>query len=97
MTVAGAPQGSAVQAARGAPLTAHMELSVQAPLAVLEIVATGGRVAWSAPDLEREVDVELEADLGAADEASYYYLRARQEDGALIYASPVFVEVGERQ
>ena len=93
MTVGGVLQGGELDVARGTPLDARIVLSAEAPLDVLEVVTNGGRVAWRAPVPDGRLDLELEAGLGVAEHDAYYYLRARQIDGALIYGSPVFVRV----
>jgi hypothetical protein len=43
--------------------------------------------------LNGSLDIETEIDLGMVEKSTFFYLRARQTDGALIYASPIFVTV----
>ena len=91
-TVGGVLQGGELVAERGVPLAARIRMAVEAPLDVLEVVTNGGRVAWAAVDLGRGLRLDLRAELPAVErDCAWFYLRARQRDGALIYASPVTV------
>ncbi|MBI2438105.1 MAG: hypothetical protein HYV36_04750, partial [Lentisphaerae bacterium] len=89
----GVLQGGELRVKKGSALKAWIKLSVEAPLELLEIVSRAG-VVRSYRSFEAGLDLEKRVNLGAALEDSYYYLRARQKDGALIYASPVFVSIG---
>lgn len=77
-------------AAAGEKLTAKMRISAEAPLETIEIVSDG-RVVWNGGSETLDVSQTIELDGPEGD--TYYYLRALQEDGAVIYASPVFVSV----
>lgn len=44
-------------------------------------------------DFADDLDIEVQVNLGEARKTTYFYLRALQTDGAIIYASPVFVKV----
>jgi hypothetical protein len=89
-TVGGALQGSELQLAGPQVLVAQIRMSVERPLDVLEIVSAGdASVPLDVAGLGLDVDVEV--DLGRVEGDAFFYLRARQVDGALIYASPVFV------
>ncbi|MHC4873885.1 MAG: DUF3604 domain-containing protein [Planctomycetota bacterium] len=72
-------------------ITASIKLSAQSPLQSLEIVSNKGKVVWSGS--ADELDIELSIELGEAENDRYYYLRALERSGGLIYASPVFVSV----
>lgn len=72
------------------PLKARIKLSVEAPLQSVEIVSEGESV-WI--DSFTEMDIDVEVPLGQAQTSAYFYLRALQRDGGIIYASPVFVAV----
>jgi hypothetical protein len=73
-------------------LTARVKLSSEAPLDVLDIVTEDDR-AISINVSGNSLDIETQVDLGHVDGETYFYLRARQTDGALIYASPIFVSI----
>ena len=90
VTINGVLQGGELKVRKGANLEAYIKMSVEAPLDVLEIVSRDG-VVWSFKDPGSVLDIEKHVDLGMISKDSYYYLRARQKNGALIYASPVFV------
>jgi hypothetical protein len=95
--VNGAPMGSEITVPPGTPLTARLRLSLQAPPAALEVVTAGDR-AVPVPYEDGALDLRAEVPLGeagAAGESAWYYLRARQTDGGLVYASPVFIDVNE--
>jgi hypothetical protein len=88
--VDGALQGSELRLTTPRRLRAQIRMSVEQPLDVLEIVS--GHDASIAIDTSHsELDIHREIDLGRVARSTYFYLRARQVDGALIYASPVFV------
>ena len=65
-------------------------MSVEAPLDVLDIV-TENDLAISVDVSNGSLDIDTEIDLGMVKKDTYFYLRARQNNGALIYASPIFV------
>jgi hypothetical protein len=88
----GAPCGADLAVAAGTALRARIRLSASAPLKSVEIVSEGKRV-WGASFADLDVDVTV--DVGRAEVATHFYLRALQRDGGLIYASPVFVDVEE--
>ena len=67
-------------------------MSIDDPLAVLEIISNG-KTIWQAEVEKLGIDIEKSINLGTAKQPAYYYLRAKLKNGALIYASPVFVEV----
>ncbi len=76
----------------GEPLKARIKLSAEAPLQSVEIVSEGESV-WI--DSFTEMDIDVEVPLGQAQTSAYFYLRALQRDGTIIYASPVFVAVSD--
>ncbi len=83
-------QGGELTADADTSLTARIEASFQAPLDVLELVSNGD-TAVEVPHGAEALDIETEVDLGPRGDRSYVYLRARQTDGAIVYASPVFL------
>jgi hypothetical protein len=90
--IGSAMQGDELKLEQPQNLTAQIRLSVEAPLDVLDIVTEDDRVI--PVDIAGEsLDIDKEADLGTVDESTFFYLRARQSDGALIYASPIFITV----
>lgn len=91
-TVNGQPAGSELTVERGAPLNARVRLSAEDSLQSVEVVSEGATV-WGAAFAELDVDVTVP--LGAAGKETHFYLRARQRNGGLIYASPVFITVKE--
>ena len=80
--------GHELKAQADTPLTARIKISADDVLQVIELVTQDG-VLWQKASTPRDIDVEVE--LGPAQEHRYVYLRALQRDGALIYASPVFL------
>jgi hypothetical protein len=89
-TVNGHPMGSEFSAPVGQPLEMVLRMSVDSPLKALEIVSEGKSVWSGAPE---GLDIEVTIPLGAVQKSAYYYVRAMQQDGGLIYASPVFLTV----
>lgn len=89
-SVNGTPAGGVLRVGRGKALTARIRLSAQDALQAVQIVS-GGKAIWSAAF--DELDIDVQSPLGKATAATYFYLRALQRDGGLIYASPVFVEI----
>ncbi len=90
-TVNNALQGDELQVPAGTALTANIRMSLEAPLQLLEIVTGNDTVIpVASPD---GLDIATSACLGAAGGKTYFYLRALQTDGAIIYASPVFVKI----
>ena len=86
--------GGELEVQKGAPLTAHIRLSAEDALQSVEIVSDGASV-WIS--LFSELDIDVDVPLGRAEHSTYFYLRALQRDGGIIYASPIFVSVrGER-
>lgn len=89
-TVAGAEAGEEIGLRRGAPLTARIKISAEDQLQSIEVVSEG-RTVWQGSS--REPDLDITVPLGQAAGATHFYLRARQRNGGLIYASPVFISV----
>jgi hypothetical protein len=89
-TVNGAPAGDDLSVEKGAPLTGHIRLSAEDALQTVDVVCEG-QVVWQRSCAE--LDIELDVPLGKAATSTYFYLRALQRNGAIIYASPVFVTV----
>jgi hypothetical protein len=87
-TVNDVPAGGELSVAPGTALSARLRLSAEAPLQSIEIVADGATV-WSGTSVDTDVDMVVP--LGKAERPAYYYLRALERSGGLIYASPVFV------
>lgn len=84
----GAAAGEAITLNRGTELIAHIRLSAEDALQTLELVSEGA-VIWQ--DSFSDLDIEIEVPLGPLRDSTHVYLRARQRDGGLIYASPVYV------
>ncbi len=76
----------------GTPLHTRIQLSSEAPLESLEWV-TLGDIAIPVPFEVDAMDLDVTVSLPDAVVSTWYYLRARQTDGALIYASPVFIDI----
>jgi hypothetical protein len=87
-----AMQGDELKLSGSQKLSARIKMSVEAPLDVLEIVTEDDRCICVG-SLGDSLDIETQVDLGMVDKNTFFYLRARQTDGALIYASPIFVTV----
>jgi hypothetical protein len=89
-TVGGVLQGGILNLDAPRELAARVRISAEAPLDTLEVVTEGDRaIPFDIP--AGALDIEAEISLGRAQNGGFYYLRARQIDGALIYASPVFI------
>lgn len=89
-TVNSALGGDEMTVAQGTGLTAHIRLSAEDALQVVALISDGQTVWQSSFS---EPDVDLDVPLGRAERSTYFYLRALQRDGGIIYASPVFVTV----
>ena len=92
-TVNGVLMGGELEVERGTPLTAHIRLSAEDALQSVEIISNGATVWISSFS---ELDIEADVPLGEAERSVYFYLRALQRNGGIIYASPVFVSVESR-
>lgn len=86
----GAPMGGELRQPAGAALRARIRLSAQDSLQSVEIVSNGGAI-WGRSFAGTDLDIEVP--LGRVAGEAYFYLRARQRDGGLIYGSPVFLAV----
>jgi hypothetical protein len=91
-TVNDVPAGGEASVAPGTALTARLRLSAESSLQSIEIISAGVTV-WSG--VSAAWDVDLEIPLGRVEGSTYFYLRALDRDGGLIYASPVFVTAKE--
>ena len=89
-TVNSALGGDELAVAPKTDLEAHIRLSAEDALQVVELVSQG-KVVWQGSFAEP--DVELDVPLGRAASSTHFYLRALQRNGGIIYASPVFVTV----
>ena len=89
-TVNGAQAGEEIEVKKGEPLTARIKMSAEDALQSIEIVSEKEPV-WIAS--EDNLDLNTKVPLGHADHSTYFYLRALQRNGGIIYASPVFVTV----
>jgi len=87
--VNGEPLGG-VTAPDGDDPTFAADLHGTAPIERVELIADGETV-WSAEPGERDVRITDEA-LPDPGDPGYYYLRLRQTDGHMAWASPVWVE-----
>ncbi len=88
--VNGKMAGSDLVVQPGEKLSATIRISAEDVLWSVEIISEGATV-WQSRFTEMDVDVTV--DLGIAEKSSHFYLRAQQRDGAIIYASPVYVDV----
>lgn len=86
----GALQGSDLSVTSETPLKARVRASFEAPLDLLELVWNND-TSMALPFDVNALDIDTEIDLGLVNQRTYIYLRARQIDGALVYASPVFL------
>lgn len=89
-TVNGAQAGDELVVKKGERLTAQIKMSAEDALQSIEIVSDKKSV-WDAS--EDHLDFDIVVPLGVADHSTYFYLRALQRNGGIIYASPVFVTV----
>jgi hypothetical protein len=85
-----APAGTEIEVQKGEPLTARVKMSAEDALQSIEIVSDKKPV-WVASENEPDFDVKIP--LGRADHSTYFYLRALQRNGGIIYASPVFIAI----
>ena len=65
-------------------------MSAEDALQSIEIVSEKKSVWIASKD---DLDFDIKVPLGQADHSTYFYLRALQRNGGIIYASPVFVTV----
>ena len=91
-SVNGALQGGELTVAPEETMRARIQLALEAPLDTLELVTNGGETI-AVPYDDQTLDLDVTVELDVPGSTAYYYLRARQKNGALIYASPVFVEM----
>jgi hypothetical protein len=89
-SIDGALQGDRIDLDEPRALRATIRMAVEAPLASLELV-TEGETAIEIDVSDLDLDIDTKVDLDIVDAPTFFYLRARQVDGALIYASPIFV------
>ncbi len=82
--------GSDLTVESGEILTATIRISAEDALWSVELISEGETV-WQ--ERFTDMDVDVTVDLGSATKNTFFYLRAQQRDGAIIYASPVFVDV----
>lgn len=90
--VNGVPAGGDLTVPPGTDLSARLRLSAESPLQRIEI-ASNGAVVWSGSSVE--MDIDLAIPLGRVCRPAYFYLRAMERSGGLVYASPVFVNMKE--
>jgi hypothetical protein len=89
-TVNGAQAGDEVKVEKGRPLTARIKMSAEDALQSIAIVSEKEPV-WVGS--EGQLDFDIAVPLGKAEHSTYFYLRALQRNGGIIYASPVFIKV----
>lgn len=82
--------GGTVEIGEGEKVSAHIRLSAQDALQVVELVSER-EVVWS--DSSSDLDNVWSVNLGSPTRDTHFYLRALQRDGGLVYGSPVFVKV----
>ncbi|MBI2892397.1 MAG: CehA/McbA family metallohydrolase [Deltaproteobacteria bacterium] len=89
----GHPMGSVVRTDGAVRLRAR----VLGTAAVTQVsVVTNGGVLHEAHRTDREISVDLTAEVPAARGWAYYYLRVVQEDGEMAWSSPIWAELGRR-
>ena len=86
----GTRSGDELRIKKGESLTAHIKMSAEDSLRSIEIVAERIPVWTGTND---ELDFDLNVPLPPASHSTYFYLRALQRDGGIIYSSPVFMTV----
>ncbi|MHC4122034.1 MAG: DUF3604 domain-containing protein [Planctomycetota bacterium] len=89
-TVNKAQAGDEITVSKGKQLKARIKMSAEDALQSIEIISEK-KTVWI--DSIDEIDFDIEVDLGQAENNTYFYLRALQRNGGIIYASPIFVEV----
>ncbi|MHC4123239.1 MAG: DUF3604 domain-containing protein [Planctomycetota bacterium] len=89
-TVNKAQAGDEITVSRGEQLKARIKMSAEDALQSIEIISEKKTVWVGSID---KLDFDIEVDLGKAENSTYFYLRALQRNGGIIYASPVFVGV----
>ena len=90
-TVNGAAAGTELTVKKGEPLTARIKMSTEDALQSMEIVSERAPV-WTGTQQDA-LDFDVRIPLPHASHSTYFYLRALQRDGGIIYASPVFIAV----
>lgn len=86
--------GGELKLKAGECIYADIRLSAEDILLTIEII-TNGDVIWRARS--DSLDVKYHINLGILNKPAYFYLRAMQRDGGIIYASPVFISFDENQ
>jgi hypothetical protein len=89
-SINGVPSGDELTVKKGEPLTAQIRMSTEDTLKSMEIVSEGKPVWTGTQDA---LDFDLKIALPVASHSTYFYVRALQRNGGIIYASPVFVTV----
>lgn len=89
-SINGVLAGGDLRVPPGTSLTVRLKISAEDILRSLEIVSEAKAVWQSSPD---SLDADLQISLGPSTRATHFYLRGLQRNGALLYASPVFVIV----
>jgi hypothetical protein len=89
-SINGAPSGDDLTVKKGDPLTVRIKMSTEDFLRSMEIVSERKPI-WSGT--QDTLDFDIKIPLPAASHSTYFYLRALQRDGGIIYASPVFIMV----
>ncbi len=89
-SINGAPSGDELRVKKAEPLTARIKMSAEDSLKSLEVVSER-KTIWSGTKDVLDFDVKIP--LPAASHSTYFYLRALQRDGGIIYSSPVFITV----
>ncbi len=88
--VNGGAMGSELSVAKETPLQAHIKISAESPLALLEIVSREDVIEIP---VSKSLDTDIRHPLGPAAASNYYYARAVLTNGGIIYISPVFINV----
>jgi hypothetical protein len=88
-TINGHLQGKEIRIMNN-PVNAVIELSIDHPLELLEIISND-KIVWAADTKEQGLDIKQKVKLEHPSNPTYYYVRARLKNGALIYASPIFI------
>jgi Protein of unknown function (DUF3604) len=82
--------GGELNIKKGDNISAYVKITAEDSLQSVEIISDK-KTVWNSSSANPEVDFNV--DLGKAEKSCYFYLRALQRDGGIIYASPIFITV----
>jgi hypothetical protein len=73
-------------------LEVFVKVSGEDSLWSMEIISNGGQVMWRDRTSKMDYENVIKLDIDKNRKNQYFYFRAMQKNGALIYASPVFID-----